>query len=413
VLSFMVLARGFSKSEFGQWILYLSLLTFFDMIKSGMVQSAFIKYASGARGGGGLKLEGSSWVLNFIVTLFFSVISLVTYWLGVFEAEGLVLFLVVYPLYSFAAMPFHYFLWSGQIKLDFKQVAVGRIVNVFLFLLATLSTFYFNVGVRELVLLHLFVFVISSFLALLSKKTGIRSVLKADISTLKIYWNYGRYHSLAFLGSNLLKSSDTFIIGGILGPVYIAIYSIPLRLVEIIELPLKASVSVAFPVFSAHDNEGDLTSLKKSLEKYIGVLTLLYVPFMTLLFLSSDYLVYVIGGEKYAETGNIFRLFLIYGLFLPFDRLTGVVLDAMGYPRLNFIKVVLMATVNILGNVIVLYWFRSLKMVAIVTIANVLTGTLIGFFITRNKLGISLKSIFLLGAKTIIKSINQIKTAKL
>ena len=47
VLSFMVLARGFSKSDFGQWVLYLSLLTFCDMIKAGMVQSAFIKNGSG------------------------------------------------------------------------------------------------------------------------------------------------------------------------------------------------------------------------------------------------------------------------------------------------------------------------------------------------------------------------------
>ena len=413
LFSFMILARGFSKSEFGQWILYLSLLTFFDMIKAGMVQSAFIKNASGVEGELFKKLEGSSWLLNISVTALISLVCLAAYIAGLFETEGIVLFLLVYPIYGIVSMPFHYFLWGSQIKLNFKQVAIGRSVNVFFFLLVALSTIFSEISVRELVFLHLFVFFICSILALITKETGIRNLIKADLKIVKTYWNYGKYHSLAFLGSNLLKSSDTFIIGGILGPAFIAVYSIPLRLVEMIELPLKASVSVAFPVFSAHDNKGDVTLLKKALEKYIGVLTLLYVPFMVLLFVLSDFLVLIIGGEKYSETGGIFRLFLIYGLFLPFDRLTGVVLDAMGYPRLNFIKVTLMAIVNIVGDIIVLYWFRSLELVALITIANVFTGMLVGFVISKRKLKISLISILSSGIRTITQSINHLKLWKL
>jgi len=413
VLSFMALARAFSKGEFGQWVLYLSLLTFIDMIKAGMVQSAFIKNSSGVKGEFFKKLEGSSWLLNISVTVLISIVCLTIYQTNIFEIQGVVLFLLVYPVYAFISMPFHYFLWGSQIKLNFKQVAIGRTVNVFLFLLVALSTLFFEINIRDLVFLHLLVFSICSVLALLTKETGIRNLVKAELKIVKTYWNYGKYHSLAFLGSNLLKSSDTFIIGGILGPAFIAVYSIPLRLVEMIELPLKASVSVAFPVFSAHDNKGDIASLKKALEKYIGVLTLLYVPFMIILFILSDYLVLIVGGEKYSDTGSIFRLFLIYGLFLPFDRLTGVVLDAMGYPRLNFIKVTLMATVNIVGDIIVLYWFRSLELVALITIANVLTGMLVGFVISKRKLKISLISILSSGIRTITKSINQLKLWKL
>ena len=36
--SFMILARIFSKEDLGQWALYLVVLTFVDMIKSGIVK---------------------------------------------------------------------------------------------------------------------------------------------------------------------------------------------------------------------------------------------------------------------------------------------------------------------------------------------------------------------------------------
>jgi O-antigen/teichoic acid export membrane protein len=409
VLSFMVLARSFSKIDFGQWILYLSLLTFFDMIKAGMVQSAFIKYASGSSGKGFNRLQGSSWFLNIVVTSLVSCVCLIIYFLDFFEAPGIVNFVLFYPLYGFVSMPFQYFLWNSQIKLKFNYLAFGRIVNVSLFLLVSIFSVFFEVSIQELVIFHLLVFVICSVVALIIKGTGVRNIVLADVPTIKKYWNFGRYHSLAFLGSNLLKSSDTFIIGGLLGPIYIAIYAIPLRLVEIIELPLRASTSVAFPVFSNHDNNKDRISLKTTLEKYLGVLTLLYIPFMTVLFIFSDYLVLLIGGEKYADTGVIFRLFVIYGLFLPFDRFTGVVLDAMGYPRLNFYKVALMASVNIIGDVIVLYFFRSIEMVALVTIVNVLFGAIVGFYLVKKKLNITVLSIYSLGLASIKQSINHFK----
>ena len=43
VLSFIILARVLTKQDFGQWALSLTLLTFVDMIKSGVVKTALIK----------------------------------------------------------------------------------------------------------------------------------------------------------------------------------------------------------------------------------------------------------------------------------------------------------------------------------------------------------------------------------
>ena len=401
LISFMILARVFSKETFGEWALYLTIITFVDMVKSGMVQSAFIKYASGSSEADREAFLGTSWLLNLGLIVCISVINFFLFQTGFFEMKAVVYFLWLYPAYALVSMPFNYYMWNNQMLLDFKRVAMGRGVNLTLFLFVAISSIWFSFELFELLLLHLLSFLVSSIWAIRTGKTGIRNLFSAKKSVFKKYLNFGKFHSLAFLGSNLLKSSDTFLITAFLGPLYVAIYSIPLRLIELIEMPLKGAVSVAYPVFSAADNKGDYYGLKISLEKYIGVLTILYLPFMALLYLLSDELVLLVGGDKYAEAGNIFRIFVIYGLFLPFDRLTGIVLDAMGHPRLNFYKVLIMAGVNIIGDVIVLHYFQSLELVAVVTITNVLAGMLVGFYISYKRLNISLKSIFTSGFNAI------------
>ena len=100
LLSFLLLARGMSKESFGQWTIYLTLLTFVDMVKSGIVQSALVKYASGLDKEGKAIKIASSWTLNITATLVVSVLLLSLLWLDVFQVEGVVYFLIFYPIYN-------------------------------------------------------------------------------------------------------------------------------------------------------------------------------------------------------------------------------------------------------------------------------------------------------------------------
>ncbi len=402
VLSFIILARILSKEDFGQWALYLTLLTFVDMIKSGIVKTALIKYSSGCDQKEKKELIGSSWFLNLSTVLIISVCCYAIYYLNIFKLGGVLLFLLFYPLYAILSMPFFYFLWNHQVLLEFKKITILRMFNALGFLLVCVSSIFITINLQQLITMHVVVFTTSSVLAIFWGNTGYSHLFKTTKSTLKKIITFAKYHMLAFLGSNLLKSSDVFIIGAFLGPVAIAIYSVPLRLVELIEAPLKSAISVAFPVLSAYDNNKNKRALKHTLEKYIGVLTLLYIPFMAFLYFLSKPLVLLIGGEKYIDAVFIFQLFLIYGLFLPFDRLTGITLDAIGLPKLNFYKVVIMAAVNIAGDIIVIYYFKSLELVALVTVANVLSGMIIGYLFLKREINLSLKSIFKNGFNTIV-----------
>ena len=55
----------------------------------------------------------------------------------------------------------------------------------------------------------------------------------------------------------------------------------------------------------------------------------------------------ILGGRQYlgidpitgASTSLIFKIFAIYGILLPIDRMTGVGLDSINKPKKNFYKI--------------------------------------------------------------------------
>jgi O-antigen/teichoic acid export membrane protein len=181
----------------------------------------------------------------------------------------------------------------------------------------------------------------------------------------------------------------------------LALYLIPQRLWMLVIMPLASAITVGFPIFSSNHNKKLYGALKRNIERYIGVLTILYIPFALLLFFLADPLVLLIGGEKYLAAADLFRIFLIYSIFVPLDQIMGVSLDAVGKPNKNFIKVTIMTIVNIVGDLIVLEFYADIELVAWVTLATTLSGVLAGYFMLKKVVDINLFSIFKNGYKTL------------
>jgi len=407
-MSFAILARKLSFGSFGNWMLFLTLITFLEMIKAGVVQTAVIKYASGENQTTKAQIFGTSWCINFVGSGLMGLILFAVYCIAE-TGGGLGLFLKYYLVYTLIIMPFNYYQWVMQVDGDFKAITRAKMFNSGLFFCCCLALNQTTVQEEGIAIIYIISTALTSLLCLFSRKTMIAHVREFNKTVMRRMFDFGKYHMLAFLGSNLLKSSDVFLIGGLIGPVGLAIYSIPLRLVEIIEMPLKSAIQVVFPMFSALDNQRKMDALRKLIERSIGVITLVYVPFIAVLFVYSDFLIGLVGGDKYQDAVVIFQIFLIYGLFLPFDRITGISLDAMGMPKLNFYKVLIMASVNIIGDIVAIIFYESLELVAIITVANALCGTMVGYYLVKKHLGISFKTVFLSGWYTILEFITNQK----
>jgi hypothetical protein len=87
----------------------------------------------------------------------------------------------------------------------------------------------------------------------------------------------------------------------------------------------------------------------------------------------------------------------MYTAFKPLDKLSGVMLDIINKPQSNFIKVILMLTVNVVGDIFSLYYFGTLESVAIVSTLTFVTGVFYGMYILNKSIEVNFLNIFNLG----------------
>jgi O-antigen/teichoic acid export membrane protein len=224
-----------------------------------------------------------------------------------------------------------------------------------------------------------------------------------DLNVIKKILQYGKFSLGTLVGTSLLKSADTFILGlsPVLGTTAVALYSVPLKMTEILEVPLRSFVATYFPRMSKAHREGNTNELRRLFYSYSGVITLLFIPFLLLCFFMANQVILVLGGKAYLSSLPIFYVFCVYGLFLPIDRFTGVALDSVNKPNLNFYKVLAMALVNIIGDAISVFYFKSILGVALVTIAMTIVGVFIGLFQLNKNLPFKIGMIFTIGFQTI------------
>ncbi len=433
--SFIVLVRSLPTYEFGEWVLFITSLNFLDMLRFGITRTAIVRFLSGANKTESQQLIGSNYTINISTTLILViVVSLVNFFFSSnIQESGFTLFFTWFPLVAIVNLPFNNSLSVLQAKMRFDLILIIRTINVGLFMVFLIVNYYFfQSGVIIIMWAYIITNIISSLIASAYNWDGLKYIFKSTKKTNKLILNFGKYTSGTLIGSNLLKSADTFILGlsPFIGVTGVALYSIPLKLTEIIEIPVRSFAMTAFPSMSKASIEGNKNLVKNIYYKNAGGLTLLLIPVMVFSFIFAEEFVTILGGSEYKETASVFRIFCIYGLLLPLDRFTGVALDSINMPKQNFIKVIYMTISNIIGDAIIVFGFyyiilfvsiitltvigytnvevianisamystiAVLNMVAIITILFTLVGIFVGIYYLKKELDIKLRYVFLGG----------------
>ncbi len=206
-------------------------------------------------------------------------------------------------------------------------------------------------------------------------------------------FHFGKYSFGTFLCANLLRSSDTFIIKFMLSPAALAVYNLPTRLLEIIEIPLRSGFATAMPSMSADINRGREDEVATTLKKYVGLLTLLFVPITIGVLLFADVLVGLIGGGKYVgtEAANIYRIMIVCSLLFPLERFLGITLDLINKPQLNLVKVLLALAVNVTADIACIHFMHSIYGAAVASIFTLVASTVYGYVMLRRYLPINFR----------------------
>ncbi len=409
ISGFALLARSLSIEVFGEWVLFITGGSFVEMFRFGITNTGLIRFLSGADESSRNKLIGSNALIGLGATVGIAAILLFcnTVFKDSISNSGYHLFFKWYPLLAFLNLPWNNALVVLQADRKYGKILIIKSVNSGLFFLTILVNFFFlKMSLNELVIALLIINAFTSFITIILGWDGTKLITKATSVTNRTLLDFGKYTTFTLIGSNLLRSADTLILSlSPLGNEAVALYSIPLKLTELQQIPLRSFVATAFPKMSKASVQGRVNEVKELFYTYSGALTYLFVLMSLGTFVFAEFLVLILSGEQYLKvdpvTGfnvvNIVRVFSIYGLLLPIDRMTGIGLDSINKPNINAIKVFVMVAANVIGDFIAIFVFESLILVAVASIIFTLVGIWMGMYFLNKELSLSYKEIFISG----------------
>jgi O-antigen/teichoic acid export membrane protein len=421
IAGFALLARTFQMEIFGEWVIFISAAAFIEMFRYGIINTAIVRYLSGAEPEERLKFIGSNGLIGIVATIVIVILLYLT--LIIFSRpihnSGYELFFKWYPLLALINLPMNTALVIMQADLKFGKILMIRsIESIGFFLVVAVNYLFLHLTLLQLVWYFLIIDAIASATCIVKGWDGLRYLTKATKGNVKTLLQFSKYTTFTLIGTNLLRSADTFIISfSPLGTAAVALYSIPMKLTELQQIPLRSFAATAFPKLSRASMQGKIDEVKDIFYTYSGAMTYLFIAISLVTFVFADLFILVLGGKQYIGTdpvtgfnaATIMRIFSIYGLLLPIDRLTGIGLDSINKPNINFIKVLYMVLANIIGDLIAIFVFKSLSMVAVASIFFTVIGIFVGYYYMDKELRLNYRCIFTSGIDFYKKMYGQVK----
>jgi len=411
IAGFALLTRSLSLEIFGEWVLFITAGSFVEMFRFGITNTGLIRYLSGAEEYERVKLIGSNALIGLGATVFVAIV-LISCNLAFNESisnSGYGLFFVWYPVLAFLNLPWNNALVVLQADRKYGKILAIKALNSGSFFVVLLFNYFFlDLTLTQLVFALLTINAFTSLISIIAGWDGTKHITSATVETNKTLLNFGKYTTFTLIGTNLLRSADVLIISlSPLGNSAVALYSIPLKLTELQQIPLRSFVATAFPKMSKASVHNKIDEVKELFYSYAGALTYLFVFISLITFVFAEFFVFLLSGSQYLKTDpitgfnvvDIVRVFSIYGLLLPIDRMTGIGLDSINKPNINALKVFFMVLANIIGDLIAIFIFKSLLLVAVASILFTLIGIWMGMYFLDKELKLSYREIFSSGLK--------------
>jgi len=405
---FALLARILEPEEFAQWVLFISGGSLVEMLRYGITNNGLVRFLPGATDENKEQLIGANVLISLFATLIIAciLIGLNLIFNDIINESSYGLFFNWYPFLAFVNLPLNNALVVQQAKMRYDRILVIKALNSGLFFsFLIVNFFYLKCSILEITLVFLFVNLFTSLICILRFWDGLSLIKKATKITLSTLLNFGKYSTFTLVGTNLLRNADILIISvSPFGSEAVAIFSIPLKLTEIQQIPLRSFTATAFPKMSKACLEGKTDKVRTLFNTYSGALTYLFFVVSLVTFVFAKEFVIFISGHQYLETTiteidivYIVRILSVYGLLLPLDRMTGIGLDSINRPNINALKVSIMLGANIIGDLVAIYVLNSTEMVAVSTLIFTTLGIIVGVYFLNKNIVISMAEIFKCG----------------
>jgi O-antigen/teichoic acid export membrane protein len=326
----------------------------------------------------------------------------------IFHNEGATATIHWFALTFLSSLPYNVGFWVLIAEERYIPILWLRMVNSLSMIAIVIVLAFLNkLDLESLLFFNFLTNCITSVACYLAGFTHIKTIFKKSWTCVRELIAFGKFSLATNLSSNLLSSADTFMINIFIGPAAVAIYNLPLRLMEIVEIPLRSFIGTGMSGMAAAYNKNNMTEVQGIFKKYSGMLTWLFIPIAILAFFFADFAISLLGGGKYAHTEapNIYRVFMFMAIFYPIDRFNGITLDIIHLPKVNFYKVLVMLAVCVstdFGGIYLSKLFTGAPNIYGVALASpftLLSGIIVGTIALNKHVKYTFGEIFSIGYK--------------
>jgi O-antigen/teichoic acid export membrane protein len=392
-----------SLAAFGTWVFFQGTLLLIDTFRSGFLTTAFIKFYAGATPQRAQEVVGSTWYIAAIITGIISLLNIpALFFLNNITDEGLYLFVQWFGVSFWIMLPFFISTCIAQGDQRFDRLLYLRLMNQGSFLVAVIVLSLFDkLSVHSVLYSFLGSYAFPGIIVLFNGWAKAGAIkFKTKATSLELY-HFGKFSVGTTLSSNMFRHSDTLIINFMLGQKALGVYNVGLRLMELVEIPLRSFAATGMPELSAAYNRNDKLGVINIMKKYTGMLTVLLIPAGVIAVVLADVAIGIIGGGQYVNTeaANVFRLFMTFAILYPADRFMALTIDVIHQPKINFIKVLVMLAANVIFDFLGIGIFGNVYGVALSSLIPTLIGVGVGYWALNRYMKFSFGSILSTGYK--------------
>ena len=371
-----LLARGLSLEAFGIWAVFNTVTAFFEVARSGLQQNALVKFLSTHEGEDAARI-GTASLFNNILLPAFSVLLLFTgsFFIGqALNAPALGYLLRIYCVTTILLIPFQQFNFTQQAKLDFSGIfwsnfaSKGSFFAFILFLFLTKS----EMTLEKLAYCQIYTATVGSLISYLFARKYLEFSARIDWNWVGRLFNFGRFVFGTNLSTMLYKNIDKLMLSAMIGPEVVGVYDLAIKVTNLVEVPTFSIASVVYPQSARQMLSEGKTAVKRLYEKSVAAILSLILPFLAFVFLAADYIILLMGTDKFTDSVGVLRITILFGLFIPFAIQFGTAMDSMGRPRMNFRLTLAMALLNAALNYLFISQFG---------VIGAAYGTLLAWFI--------------------------------
>jgi O-antigen/teichoic acid export membrane protein len=396
-----LLYRSLSKADIGSWFFFLGIQSVVEAFRTGFLATATVKFYAGIAKEKAEAVLGSIWVTAFFITAIVMLLNWIL-WLFTMHINYPQMLIVIkwIGITFLSSLPYMVSSWILMADENYTKILWLRLVNSgSMFIIIVVLIWMHKMSLENLMTLNFITNILSSLFCMLTPISRFRTVVNfTKENTIEIA-HFGKYSLGSSITTILFRNADTFIITAFLGPALLAIYNIPFRLMTIIELPLGSFVGTGMSAMAAAMNRNHTDGVLQVFKKYVGLLTFAFIPLAIGGILFADIAVSILGGSKYVgtEAANIFRIMIFFALLFPFDRFSGITLDMLHLPHVNFQKVLIMLIISIGSTFAGILIFRSIYGIAFFSPLTVISGVIFGYYTLHKQFNFTIKEILATG----------------